>query len=139
MVGVVVAMVMSVGGAAAVLTVLARRNAPGEGWRGALRSGMHLARSTERPVDGGEPAEEAPAAGLDAIFEIGEEPEEPAYSEASAVQHVLERARQKGPAVSTAVHQGLERARQKSPALAKIIPHTPHTPHTPDAPDAPQA
>jgi hypothetical protein len=105
MTGVVVAMLMSVGGAAAVLAVLARRNAPSEGWRGALQSAMHVGRDKDEAAEEPTTAEDEQAsAGLDAIFEIGEAPDEPAYSEATAVQHVL------------------ERARQKSPTLARILP-----------------
>lgn len=105
MVGVMMGMLMSLGGAAAVLTVLARRNAPRGGWRQALQSGVHAARAKELPlVDAA--TEDAPAGGLDELFEIGERPEGPVYSEATAVQHVL------------------ERARQRSPMLARIIPHT---------------
>lgn len=120
------AMMLSVGGAATVLTVLARRNAPGEGWREALQAGVHRHRGEE---DDGEVAldvaedvlgEEVPQdrveveigvedVGVEELFEIAEAPPEPAYTQASLVQHYLDR-------MSPTV------VRWTSPAVAKVTP-----------------
>ena len=97
------AMMLSVGGAATVLTVLARRNAPGEGWREALQAGVHRHRGEEVPQDLVEDL------GVEELFEIAEAPPEPAYTQASLVQHYLDR-------MSPTV------VRWTSPAVAKVTP-----------------
>ena len=120
------AMMLSVGGAATVLTVLARRNAPGEGWREALQAGVHRHRGKEdddeAAVDAAGPVaedvlgEEVPQdlvevedVGVEELFEIAEAPPEPAYTQASLVQHYLDR-------MSPTV------VRWTSPAVAKVTP-----------------
>lgn len=93
MVGVFVAMMVSVGSAAAVLTVLARRHAPDGGWRENLNAGVHAVRAKELPLMEELDPEVDPDAGVEDLFTLGETDPEPAYSEATAVRQALHRAR----------------------------------------------
>lgn len=91
--GVIVSMVVSVTSAAALLAVLARRNAPEGGWRAVLQEGVHRARSKELPlIDHAEP-DDGETGGLQDLFTVAPPAEEPAYSEATAVQHAIDRAK----------------------------------------------
>lgn len=95
--GVIAAMMVSLGTAAAVVAVLARRNAPDGGWRQALQEAVHAVRERDLP-----PADEAvgaadddAAGGVADLFSLSAPADdEPAYSEATAVKHAIERARQ---------------------------------------------
>ncbi len=90
----IAAMMVSIGTAAAVVAVLARRNAPDGGWRGVLQAGVHAARAKDLALlDDHDPDDDA-TGGVADIFAISEPGDEPAYSEATAVQHAIERARQ---------------------------------------------
>jgi hypothetical protein len=116
MFGVMMAMMLSVGGAATVLTVIARRNAPGEGWREALNSAVHrgqeadeVGSSADLPSEEDVSTDDAAVGGVDELFEIAEAPPEPAYSEASLVRHYLDR-------MSPTV------VRWTAPAVAKVTP-----------------
>ncbi len=95
MMGVFAAMAVILSSAAAVLTMLARRNSPEGGWREVLGAGVHAVRSRELPlVDHSDPDDEGPG-GLDDLFEVAETDDGPAYSEAKAVRNVLHEARQR--------------------------------------------
>lgn len=123
MVGVVVAMMMSVGGAATVLAVLARRNAPLEGWREALQAGVHVARAKE--LDAVDEVEDEVAddevvddevGGIDEIFTIADPQPEPAYSEATVVRAYIDRM---SPSVIRWTRPAVARV---TPAVAKVSP-----------------
>lgn len=91
--GVLVSMVVSLGSAAALLAVVAKRNAPEGGWRAVLGSGFSAARSKELPlVDHNDPDDGA-TGGLQDLFAVAAPADGPAYSEATAVRSVVERVR----------------------------------------------
>jgi hypothetical protein len=95
--GVIAAMMVSLGTAAAVVAVLARRNAPDGGWRLALQQAVHAVRERDlAPADEAVgAADDEVAGGVADLFAIdAPADDEPAYSEATAVQHAIERARQ---------------------------------------------
>lgn len=93
MVGVVVAMVVSLGGAAAVLAGLARRNAPDDGWRAILHSGFRSFRSKELTLLDEPDVDDGATGGVTDIFSIAEPGDEPAYAEGVPIREVLGRAR----------------------------------------------
>jgi hypothetical protein len=91
-------MMVSLGTAAAVVAVLARRNAPDGGWRVALQQAVHAVRERDLPpadvIAGAGAADDEVAGGVADLFAIAEAADdEPAYSEATVVQHAIERAR----------------------------------------------
>lgn len=91
MVGITVAMIVSIGSAAGVLGYIARRHAPQDGWPDLLRSGVQAARAKQLTFvdrkDDGVPG------GLDDLFTVGQPDEWPAYTEVPELRRALARAR----------------------------------------------
>lgn len=94
MIGVFVAMAVSVGSAAAVLAVLARRHAPDGGWRENLNAAVHAVRAKELPLMEDLEPDVQPDAGVADLFTLGDPDPAPAYSEATAVRQALHKARE---------------------------------------------
>lgn len=93
MVSVFVAMVVSLSGAAAVLTLLARRNTPEGGWREVLGAGIGAVRARRLPLVDHTDPDDGATGGLDDLFEVAEATDAPAYSEATTVHNALREAR----------------------------------------------
>ncbi len=96
MVGISVAILVSIGSAAGVLAALARRHAPEDGWRGLLRSGVHAARAKELSFVDHHRRPETPPGGLDELFTIAKPDEWPAYTEVPQLRSALSRIRRAG-------------------------------------------
>ena len=96
MVGIAVAMVVSIGSAAGVLAVLVRRHTPEDGWRELLRSGVQAARAKEMTFVDDHRAVDEPAGGVGDLFTVGRPVEWPAYTEVPQLRSALSRLRRLG-------------------------------------------
>jgi hypothetical protein len=94
MVGITVAIFVSIGSAAGVLAVMAQRSAPEGGWRQLLRDGVQAARSKELSLTRDiRSAKTEATGGLTELFTVAEPVEWPAYTEVTELKTVLARAR----------------------------------------------
>ncbi len=94
MVGITVAILVSIGSAAGVLAVVARRSAPEDGWRQLLRDGVQGVRSKELSlVSELRRSKDAAPGGLTEFFTVAEPVEWPAYTEVTELKTALTRAR----------------------------------------------
>ena len=94
MVGITVAIFVSIGSAAGVLAVVARRSAPEDGWRQLLRDGVQAVRTKDLSLVSELRSSKDPApGGLTEFFDVAEPVEWPAYTEVTELKTVLARAR----------------------------------------------
>lgn len=93
MVGAFVAMAVSIGSAAAVLAVLARRNAPEGGWREVIEAGFQAARHKDLPLVDHPGPDDGDDGSLDDLLAVAAPGDGPTYSEATAVRQAIEAAR----------------------------------------------
>jgi hypothetical protein len=96
MVGITVAIVVSIGSAAGVLAALARRHAPEDGWRELLRSGMQSARAKEMTFVDHHRHPDTPPGGVGDLFTVGQPVEWPAYTEVPQLRAALSRLKRWG-------------------------------------------
>lgn len=94
MVGITVAIIVSIGSAAGVLAVVAQRSAPEGGWRQLLRDGVQAARSKNLSlVEEIRSSKAAADGGISELFTVAEPVEWPAYTEVTELKTALARAR----------------------------------------------
>jgi hypothetical protein len=94
MVGITVAILVSIGSAAGVLAVVARRGAPQESWRQLLRDGVRGVRSKELSlVSELRSSKDVAPGSLTELFTVAEPVEWPAYTEVTELKTALARAR----------------------------------------------